>query len=94
MKKEEGSFELGKVIFHMSLDEYYNTFLAMNAPMNFSQYYQAFKPFKDIKLEGYKASEDGLVEEYQINCVIPITGVPFCNKSRLNRLVKIDRTDK
>ena len=85
---------MGKVIFKMSLEEYYKTFLAMDAPMNFFHYYKAFKPYKEIKLESYKSSEDGLVEEYQINCVIPITGVPFCNKSRLNRLIKIDRTDR
>jgi len=78
----------------MSLEEYYKTFLAMNAPMNFYQYYMAFKPYKDVKLEGYKTSEDGQIEEYQINCVIPIVGVPFCTKSRLIRTVKIDRTDK
>ena len=78
----------------MSLEEYYKTFLAVSAPMNFCQYYHACKPFKDIKLEAYKTSDDGQIEEYQINCVIPIVGVPFCSKSRLNRLVKIDRTDK
>jgi len=48
----------------MSLEEYYKTFLAMDAPMNFFHYYQAFKPYKEIKLESYKSSEDGLVEEY------------------------------
>jgi len=50
--------------------------------------------YKDVKMDNYSKSEDGLTEEYSISCVIPITGVPFCNKSRLTRLVKIDRTDQ
>ncbi len=62
--------------------------------MNFIKYYNSNKTFKVINLENYKREDDIHYEEYQINIIVAITGVPFCKQSRLNRLVKIDRSDR
>ena len=71
-------FDIGSKIFPMSLDEFYDTFLAVHAPMNFINYYLANKLYKDIRLENYKRDEGLSYEEYHINMIIPISGVPFC----------------
>jgi hypothetical protein len=52
--------------------------LNYEAPMSFIHYYQDFKPYKEIISKNYSKSADGKTEEYLIECIIPITGVPFC----------------
>ena len=37
-----------KTIFPMSLDEFYESFFNLKAPMNFLKYYQLNKDFRDI----------------------------------------------
>ena len=62
--------------------------------MNFVNYYLSNKNYKEIRTENHKKDEELRYEEYLINMIIPISGVPFCKQSRLNRQVKIDRADK
>jgi hypothetical protein len=53
--------------------------------MSFKNYYHDFKPFKEIQSKNHSKSADGKTEEYVVECIIPINGVPFCKHSRLSR---------
>ena len=92
-KPENYCFEIGKKIFPLSLQEFYDTFLSGEAPMNFLNYYLGNKVYKDIKLEQF-TKDDDISEEYQIHMIIPITGVPFCKQSRFVRSIKVDRAER
>jgi VAD1 Analog of StAR-related lipid transfer domain len=85
---------MGKQVFPLTLSEFYETFLASDAPWNFFSYYQAHKNYKDLRVENVTKNESLGTEEYHLNMIIPIQGVPFCKQSRLNRIVRIDQSDK
>lgn len=78
----------------MSLDEFYDSFCSPQAPMNFLKYYPMHpKDFRDVTIDKIKRESD-TIEEYHINLIVAITGVPFCKQTRFNSIVRIDRSDK
>lgn len=81
----------------MSLDDFYNTFLSRTGEMNVYQYYMKQPGHRDQKLEDYDEAGPEIspkLESYKLLMTIPITGVPFWNKSRLVKVVKIDRSQR
>jgi hypothetical protein len=92
----ENQFELGdSIIFPMSVDEYYDTFLKDKADFNITVYYIEEQKFMDVKTSKAKTvKKDPFTVKRKLTQRVPVSGVPFISTTRLEKEEEITRPSK
>jgi hypothetical protein len=81
-----------KIFNNLNLEEFDANILARDGPANIPWFYK-IKHYREVRIDEVKGAQPGL-DCYDVNCIIPIIGVPFCKQSRFQKKMTIDRRNK
>ena len=75
----------------MTLDEFYDTFLSLQAPMNMLQYFKGKEGYQEQRIINPIKQNNGN-ESYELHMIVPVLGVPFLKQTRVTKSILIDRS--
>ena len=77
--------EVVRVIFPISIQKYYDLFLADSCDFSFKDHYSAKQGYKEVSSTNWKKLVESDLESREISMIVPLKGVPFKTQTRCYR---------
>ena len=91
----EQEYELGRLILPMSVNRFFQEFIGHKASFGFDAFSKEILLNTDIVYEKIKESKDKKkgfpVYDRKMTAIVPISGVPFCSQSHMEKVMRITR---
>ena len=95
LNEAEQEYELGRLVLPMSVNRFFEEFIGPKASFGFDVFSKEVLLNTEINFEPLKKLKDGKndvpVFTRKLTAVVPISGVPFCSSSNMEKVMRIER---
>lgn len=95
LNEADQEYELGQLILPMSIDRFFDEFISDKATFGFDLFSKDDMGNTEIDFENLTESKDKKhkfpIFTRKMNCIVPISGVPFCSQSAMTKTFKVSR---
>ena len=95
MNEVEKEYELGRLILPMSVNRFFQEFIGAQATFGFDAFSKEVLMNTEIVYEKPKETKDKKkgfpIYNRTMTAIVPISGVPFCSQSHMEKIMTITR---
>ena len=95
LNEAEQEYEIGRLVMPMSVNRFFAEFISGQASFGFDAFSKDVLLNRDIQYEELKESKDAQkgfpIYQRNMTGIVPISGVPFCSQSHMQKSMHISR---
>ena len=95
LREAEQEYELGQLVLPMSINRFFEEFLSSKANFPFDLFSKEVMQITEIEFNPVHLVKDNKVSypvfEGKLRGVVPISGVPFCSSSNMEKTFRVER---